>query len=1713
MSKEPWELDNELEELEKDMVSKFEGLESAPLRAGFQEELRGILRDELEDKQTTSILMEGSKEKGKSLLSLLKSSFGGKGSGGFRNWKAVTSVGLVIVLLTAVFWGAGLTMQPGKVQASGISITALTGDGLGIDPETAFLLKSEVPLAEKSVEQALKIDPAFEFTLDKQAGGKEYKIIPQEKLNPNTIYTLSFDPDGRGKENLSWAFQTKSKFRVIRSLPYNQSTHVPVDTGIELLFSHEKFDFAKIKEYFSISPQVEGRFEQHKKTLVFLPKDLQPSTIYTVTLKKGFPMAGGAETLEEDYVFSFETRPQDENQTGFNFDLNNSLAEFATTDIPAFPVYFYREYGQGNGTGVPPLTINLYRYPDVRSFQASLAKRDEIPRWSYFNWNRYQEDLNPQYKIAEIKTEFLKVNNYTYYVVFPQELEAGYYAAEFQAEDSVRQVWFQVSDLAVYLAQGKEKSLFWVNDLNTKAPAKDVKVTIDSKNLAVQGDDSGAVLVKENLLGKARDYALVQSGSKETLVPLEAWTPWYAQGTADPANSADPAGYWKYLYLDRELYQPEDTVNFWGVLQPRGEALSSGQGKAAVKEVTIELMGSDGPYYEGAETSPILTQKAAVQDKTFSGQLKLPVLKPGYYYLQLKVGETALLSRGFEVETYQKPSYKLTVTQDKKAIFAGETVNFLAKTSFFEGTPVPGLSLNYYVDGQQGKVITNSQGEVSIPYNGTSYEDIYSSYRYVSLGVNGALPETGEIFSSGELYVFKSKVYLTAQAERKDDGYSLNAKLSAVDLTEINNGQYLAEEHFLEGPVAGSPIKAALYQEIWTPVESGEQYDFINKKVVKTYYYEYSTKHLSDLELLTDNQGIATTSGKLDPSNSYYFDLTAVDSEGRSFTKRIHLGGYTSYNPDYQYYFLQGKQGVIGYQPGEEAKVTLMVNDKELRPASKSVLFYQGQTNLENYLVSDSPKYSFTFEEKYIPNVSVGAVYFDGYGYHEAYAISIPYDTDSKALNVQITTDQAEYRPGGKVKLAVQVTDAAGKPVDNAQVNLNLVDEALFSLREQNVNFLNSLYGDQFYLFLLTWKSHDHPSPGGGAESGGEGGSERRDFQDTVLFTTLQTNDQGKADVEFDLPDNLTSWRVTYHAFTQDLQAGSGASQIPVRLPFFAEMIVNPTYLAGDAPVALLRSYGEKLRKDQEVSYNLTLRDSQGQEKNWTVKGKAFTSVDFKLPTLQAGTYSLTVKAVSGELTDTLTREFTAAKSFQERTLTSHEILTEGLKVKGSATEPTTVVFSDYEKSRYLRGLYQLAWSYGSRLEQKLAGLEARRLLKEYFPDEKFFGNGEDQESLLVYQQADGGISILPYGGSELPLSAMVASSTSGIFDEGALAHYFYRLLEAYDQGEDRSLALLGLASLKEPVLLEINAFIHEEKLEPEVKINLALALLEIGDGAYAQEVFRELITLYGEDLGSVMRINVGRDQDEMIQATTQMALLASRLDQPEKHKLYQYLLENRGKEILNLVEQIQILKYNLKYMESEPVSFTYELNGEKVSKSLKGRETFRLTLLPADLEKIQFSGIKGQVGVVSKYGVPIQADETGNGEDLKISRSYQAYKKSSASLSRTDLVQVTINYTIGDKAPAGLYEIVDVLPAGLAHISRPYSYDKESYKQKTLWSYPDEVNGQRLVFQVGKGQNKITYLARVVSPGEFNCEAPVLSNIQNNSIYTSGSQDKLVIK
>ena len=170
------------------------------------------------------------------------------------------------------------------------------------------------------------------------------------------------------------------------------------------------------------------------------------------------------------------------------------------------------------------------------------------------------------------------------------------------------------------------------------------------------------------------------------------------------------------------------------------------------------------------------------------------------------------------------------------------------------------------------------------------------------------------------------------------------------------------------------------------------------------------------------------------------------------------------------------------------------------------------------------------------------------------------------------------------------------------------------------------------------------------------GGGDRADFRDVLLVRSVETGDDGRATVTFDLSDDLTSWHVSAAAFGADLQAGASHIAVPVGLPFFVDATVAPEYLVSDRPTIALRAFGSALEDDDPVTFDVR-SDSLGLRVD-DLRGEAFQAVAVPLPTLTAGEHRIMITATTGSgdarRTDRLTRTISVVTSRLAGTRTSY---------------------------------------------------------------------------------------------------------------------------------------------------------------------------------------------------------------------------------------------------------------------------------------------------------------------------------------------------------------------------------------------------------------------------------------------------------------------------
>ena len=301
--------------------------------------------------------------------------------------KRVLCIVLAIAVLATIFWVLNPFSPATEALAeefrNGYSLLPQSYDSTGIKTDSSFVLKSQYQISQDFLVENLKLE-GIELTIIAQEDNS-FKITPNTLLQKNKLYRFTLNTGN--SENVSWVFQTCSDFAIIGSLPGNQTTNVPVNTGIEIYFTHSGYE--DIEKYFEITPNAKGRFEIHGHTAVFVSTDLKPGTVYNIKVKKGLPIENSTQFLQEDYTFSFETQPKESINNNFigSFNYTSFLSEFSTLERPMLPINFYLNHMDDSNNKENSITIstNIYAYNSFDSFIDALENMESTPIWAYYN--------------------------------------------------------------------------------------------------------------------------------------------------------------------------------------------------------------------------------------------------------------------------------------------------------------------------------------------------------------------------------------------------------------------------------------------------------------------------------------------------------------------------------------------------------------------------------------------------------------------------------------------------------------------------------------------------------------------------------------------------------------------------------------------------------------------------------------------------------------------------------------------------------------------------------------------------------------------------------------------------------------------------------------------------------------------------------------------------------------------------------------------------------------------------------------------------------------------------------------------------------------------------------------------------------------------------------------------------------------------------------
>jgi len=1633
---------------------------------------------------------------------------------------------IIALVVAVVAIGAGFLLTRVDVidaaYAADATLAPTVSDEGGVDVSSAFVFTFDGNVDASSVRKYLTMEPAMELGIHQGQNSSEVLVAPSEPLQPNTVYRFSLKTNG---EDAGWAFQTKNVFGVAGVYPGNETTEVPVNSGIEITFTHR--NTIDISPYFQIEPTVEGTFVQHGRTVVFTPKQsLAPDTIYKVTVKAGLPLADTEDKLAEDYTFSFETGSKEgQASNDLGWEMQGTSLSFSLQQTPTFTMYSYNTEPNASET----VAMKLYSYASPTAYANALQMQtEEAPNWSYYARYNNLPDVTGLQQVVDFNANVTSADQYGGYVLScPSPLSAGYYVVIADYKGVSRSVYFQVSNLTAYLQPAEGQSLFWVHDLANGVPVNNASITYYKTNKSTKTDKNGVATLevpssadKDNSRNKfdynyeaKNDVYFIKADDQSLVVYDNGYITYRSQNSSNYN--------WQYLYLDRALYRNSDTVNFWGVFVPRDSA------STAPSTLSVRI-------YASGDDEPLLSSDVKLNGGTFMGSINLPNLPSGWYEIEVYNGDTYLFGNGFSVQDFIKASYELDVTAEKQAVFAGDTAVFDLSTLGFEGTPMPNIKITYdFMDAQDKVITTDDAGEakLSIPVKQKDTDEQHKQFlSYENLSAYTQTPESGYVYANSSIMVLNSALGIDSEGKIKDGKGVVENYIYLAKTDKVNNGEaeYWDDGAFDGGAAAGKKASVMTYHLYWEKSPSGEYYyDYINKVKVPTYNYTEKKVLIDQAQISTGADGkftysfdtskgqVPTTdiSGtQIEDRNSFQVETSVKDAKGRINTAVVYLygdsGATTPYSND-DYYFLQADKA--GYLLNETFNVSFKHGDDSLLSEKDGAfLFISAQNGIKDYKVQDKPIYSDKFKAECVPSIYLTGAYFDGKYYHDAYAIDVSADVEQFKLDMDLSFDKEKYAPGDEAVLNITVKGPDGQP-RQAKVNISLVDEAIFKIMDQYNNLSNIYSGISSGLgdsLTTNTKSLSPDGYGGGGNGEGDVSSSVRDyFPDAIKFVEVETDNDGKAEVKITLPDNITAWRCTANAITDDIDIATVTKDVNVTLPFFSEAISNSAYLNGDNVTLFLRSSGALA--EGKIYYGVQLKKNGTEVKETSVSTETNALTELPLGVLHTGEYDLVVTSYSkagGQ--DSFTKHFVVVDNFHQVNHSAAFDINDTSTIECSDTSTTRIVISTPYRNSLIETLWKNSYSDSLRVESKLASIAAVQLLAEY--NEETFGDltGPDDSTLAQYQRDDGGIAILPYANSDLETSVKAASIGGDQFSRSQLATYFESFLDHQENREKQILALSGLASLGEPVLQEINMLMEEKDLNVEEQLYLIWGLLQSGDKQKATASLQTFLDANAQDLGDSMMIKGEDDLTITANRTMWAAMIASYCgDIDDFFSLFNYVEKSDSQDLL-AIEEVLSAEGMLPRLSNNGAYFTYTLDGASHKVELTGNEDFQITLLPDQLDSISFKNIKGNLSAVSYYedAPELSAKDKVSGVTLK--RYYNGNFTTDSTL------KINLYYHLPDYLPEGYYTITDCLPAGVRAIENsPSLLSKEGN-----YFGSDFTNGQVVSFMVYKSKNKaaddtITYYARPISAGRFTAQSAILSQGSTGRIYQYTGSDAITIR
>lgn len=635
------------------------------------------------------------------------------------------------------------------------------------------------------------------------------------------------------------------------------------------------------------------------------------------------------------------------------------------------------------------------------------------------------------------------------------------------------------SSVGVLVQEGDNQLIFWGQDFSTKRSISygNIKLlNLQDSPRELQRASFSSDGVATATTDAEIDIALVEYGEERAVVPINLRHLNYDYSYQSFGPKIKLARY--FIFTDRPIYQPGDTVYFKAILRNDDDARYTIERGQAIAKIFNSYLS-----YEGSGREPVFERSYPISaDGTINGEYQIPAnSKTGYHSLSIALpnqeyvnywnGEWSSSSIGFEVEHFRKPEYSIDIETPKTEFIAGDKASFKISGDYFSGQPLANQKVKYQVytaDFYEYHYAADRQREAYQLNHDYRYANWYSGER-ITEG-EATLNEQGEAeiqietkgeFSKGSSQVFSIEATLEdgsqnpAFARRNLLIYAGDYGIFREDYsygTKVNTPfslPLLLIPYYNNTPVSGINLTAKVHQENWVSYqEEGKKYPSYRKEEME----------LPDIKATSNNQGKAVFNFTPKKTGSYTLKVSGKDARGNLIAKEFYVYVSAENEPHYTSGRVPGLTIAADkqkYEPTDTVRLTInsLIPDRDV-----FLSLERGRVN-RYQIVSingNSASIDLPLVNTDVPNIYAKVAGFSDYQL-ESEVINLPVSAEGKRLSVKLTPDSKTYGPGETVTVNVSTTDQAGNPVA-AELALWAVDKAIFELSDNKLGDIFSTF-------------------------------------------------------------------------------------------------------------------------------------------------------------------------------------------------------------------------------------------------------------------------------------------------------------------------------------------------------------------------------------------------------------------------------------------------------------------------------------------------------------------------------------------------------------------------------------------------------------------------------------------------------------------------------